>query len=173
MKIHEEDFSRAIVSVKNCWGSSNLNFWTTTSVSRARSHDGSWNCVPPILAKSFVIKRSFLLHLNVIKFTFCVVCKIVDGIMVPLLLDSHMLMCNPLVLGSLCPIMLKGQWLNIPCWIQWPNYGWRLIFLPFWVKNLVSTSNWRILQWFKCWGLLRMKEHSTIFLSWRISSKTN
>jgi hypothetical protein len=60
-------------------------------VSKARSHDGSYNHVPPILAKSFVVEGSLFLHLNVIKSTFCVVCGIIDGIMVPPLLDSHML----------------------------------------------------------------------------------
>jgi hypothetical protein len=37
------------------------------------------------------VEVSFLLHLNVIKYTLCVVCKTIDGIMVPLLLDSQML----------------------------------------------------------------------------------
>ncbi len=37
-----------------------------------------------------IVERSFLLHLNVIKSTFCVARRIVDGIMVPPLLDSHM-----------------------------------------------------------------------------------
>jgi hypothetical protein len=38
-----------------------------------------------------VVEGSFLLHLNVIRFTICVTCKTIDGIMVPPLLDSHML----------------------------------------------------------------------------------
>ncbi len=61
------------------------------TISRARSHDGCYNRVPPILPESFVVEGSFFLHLNVIKSTFCVVCMIIDGIMVPPLLDSHML----------------------------------------------------------------------------------
>jgi len=36
------------------------------------------------------VERSFILHI-VIKSTFCVAHKIIDGIMVPLLLDSHKL----------------------------------------------------------------------------------
>jgi hypothetical protein len=38
-----------------------------------------------------IVQGSFLLHLNVIKSNFCDVHRIVDGIMVPPLLDSHML----------------------------------------------------------------------------------
>ncbi len=38
-----------------------------------------------------IVEGSFFLCLNVIKFTFCVVQRTVDGIMVPPLLDSHML----------------------------------------------------------------------------------
>jgi len=34
------------------------------------------------------------------------------------------LMCNPLVSSSLCPTMLKGQWLNHQSWIQSLDYGW-------------------------------------------------
>jgi len=91
MKVHEKDFSRTTTIVKNCcieatqtlifelqqWfleqevmmalGIMYLQYWYTT-----------------------IVKRSFLLHLNVIKSTFCDVHRTIDGIMVPPLLDSHM-----------------------------------------------------------------------------------
>jgi hypothetical protein len=38
-----------------------------------------------------VLEGSFLLHLSVIKFTICVVRRTIEGIMVPFLLDSHIL----------------------------------------------------------------------------------
>jgi hypothetical protein len=60
MKLHEKDFSKAIIIMKKCWGSPNLNFWATTTVSKARRHDGSYNHVPPILVEYFVIEGSFL-----------------------------------------------------------------------------------------------------------------
>jgi hypothetical protein len=90
-----------------------------------------------------IVEWSFLLCLNVIKSTFCVARKTVDGIMIPHLLDSHMLSVQSSCLGSLCSTMSKGQWLNIQSWIQWPNYGWTLILFPFWVKNSVGKTNWQ------------------------------
>jgi hypothetical protein len=46
---------------------------------------------PQYWLNPLVVEGSFFLHLNVIKFTFFVAHKTIDGIMVPLLLDSHML----------------------------------------------------------------------------------
>jgi len=46
---------------------------------------------PQYWLNPLVVEGSFLSHLNVIKSTFCVVYRTIDGIMVPSLLDSHML----------------------------------------------------------------------------------
>jgi hypothetical protein len=46
---------------------------------------------PQYWLNPLVVEGSFLLHLNVIKSIFCVACRTIDGIMVPPLLDSHML----------------------------------------------------------------------------------
>jgi len=143
MKVHEEDFNKAIAIVKNY----------CIKVTQTLILELQWQFPDQKIMMAFgmvypqywlnfiIVEGSFLLCLNVIKSTFCVVRKTVDGIMVPPpLLDSHMLnvqsscfrltmglwspppalfwihicsMCNPLVSSSLCSTMLKGQWLNI------------------------------------------------------------
>jgi len=136
MKVHEKDFNKTIIIVKNCWSNPNLNFWTTMAISRARSYDGSYNHVPPIPAESFVVEGSICLHLNVIKSTFCVVCKIIDGIMVSPLLDSHMLdvqsFCFRFIMShNVEGAMIKHSKLN-PVTKLWMG----IILFPFWVKKL-------------------------------------
>jgi hypothetical protein len=93
MKVHEKDFSRAIIIVKNCYIEA-----TQTLIFELHELFPKQEVMMTLGIVDFqywlnptIVKGSFFFHLNVIKSTFCYVDRIVDGIMVPPLSDSHKL----------------------------------------------------------------------------------
>ncbi len=93
MKVHEEDFNKAIVVVKNyCIKiTQTLIFELQWQFPNQKVTMALGIVYPQYWLNLIIVEGSFLLHLNVIKSTFCVARKTANGIMVPPLLDSHML----------------------------------------------------------------------------------
>ncbi len=84
MKVHEDDFNIAIVTMKISYIEVALNL---NSKPKRRFPKQEAMMAVEIVYRHYwlslaIVKGSFLLHLNFVKFTFCVACRTIDGIMV-------------------------------------------------------------------------------------------
>jgi hypothetical protein len=84
VKVHEDDFSIAIVTMKISYIEVALNL--NSKPKRRFPKQEAMMAVEIVYCHYWlslaIVKGSFLLHLNFVKFTFCVACRTIDGIMV-------------------------------------------------------------------------------------------
>jgi len=99
--------------------------------------------------------------------------RLLMGLWSPLSWILISLMCNPFVSSSLCPTMLKGQWLNILGWIYWLDYGWGFFFFFF------PISSEKLSQYNKLANIAMVRVHwedertFSNFFSWRTTFETS